>query len=70
MIKQTVVWTSALFQAFLFSAIYGATFFLPIYFQAINNVSAMLSGVYLLPTILPQILMAILSGVLSKFQGF
>lgn len=68
MIKQAVVWTSGLFQAFMFSGIYGPTFFLPIYFQAINNVTAMLSGVYLLPTILPQILIAGLSGVLCEFR--
>ncbi|KAI1416184.1 efflux pump [Hypoxylon sp. FL1857] len=70
MIKQTVVWASGLYQAFMISAVYGATFFLPIYFQAINNVTAMLSGVYLLPTILPQLLMAGLSGVLLQKIGF
>ncbi|KAI0148070.1 efflux pump [Hypoxylon sp. NC0597] len=70
MIKQTVVWASGLFQAFMISAVYGATFFLPIYFQAINNVTAMLSGVYLLPTILPQLLMSGLSGVLLQKMGF
>ncbi|KAI1077292.1 efflux pump [Whalleya microplaca] len=70
MIKQTVVWASGLYQAFMISAVYGATFFLPIYFQAINNATAMLSGVYLLPTILPQLLMAGLSGVLLQKMGF
>ncbi|KAI1384507.1 MFS general substrate transporter [Hypoxylon trugodes] len=66
----TVVWASALYQAFMISAVYGATFFLPIYFQAINNVTAMLSGVYLLPTIVPQLLMAGLSGVMLQKIGF
>ncbi|KAI1089139.1 efflux pump [Rostrohypoxylon terebratum] len=70
MIKQKVVWASGLFQAFMISAVYGATYFLPIYFQAINNVTAMLSGVYLLPTILPQLVMAGLSGVLLQKMGF
>ncbi|GAP82372.2 putative efflux pump [Rosellinia necatrix] len=70
MIKQRVVWASGLYQAILFSGIYGATFFLPIYFQAINNVTAILSGVYLLPTILPQILVAGVSGVLLQKIGF
>ncbi|XDG02463.1 hypothetical protein ABKA04_002078 [Annulohypoxylon sp. FPYF3050] len=69
MIKQKVVWASGLFQAFMLSAVYGATYFLPIYFQAINNVTAMLSGVYLLPTILPQLVMAGLSGVLYSSTG-
>lgn len=66
MISQTAVWSSGLYQAFMISAVYGATFFLPIYFQAVNNASAMLSGVYLLPTILPQLFAAGLSGVLCK----
>ncbi|KAI1800663.1 efflux pump [Daldinia bambusicola] len=70
MIKQRVVWASGLFQAFMISAVYGATFFLPIYFQAINNATAILSGVYLLPTILPQLLMASLSGVILQKTGF
>ncbi|KAI1463637.1 major facilitator superfamily domain-containing protein [Daldinia caldariorum] len=66
----TAVWASGLFQAFMLSAVYGATFFLPIYFQAINNAAAILSGVYLLPTILPQLLMASLSGVILQKTGF
>lgn len=66
MIKQKVVWASGLYQSFMISAVYGATFFLPIYFQAIENATAMLSGVYLLPTILPQLVAAVFSGVLCK----
>lgn len=44
----------------------GGIYFLPIYFQAINAASPMLSGVYLLPTILPQLVMAASSGLISK----
>ncbi|KAK9438051.1 efflux pump [Metarhizium brunneum] len=70
MIKQRVVWASGLYQSFMISAVYGATFFLPIYFQAIENATAMLSGVYLLPTILPQLFAAVFSGVLLQKIGF
>ncbi|KAF4633295.1 hypothetical protein G7Y89_g4835 [Cudoniella acicularis] len=70
MISRRTVWTSGLFQAFLMAAVYGATYFLPIYFQAINGVNAMLSGVYLLPTILPQLVMAGSSGVLLMKIGY
>ncbi|KAI0173703.1 efflux pump [Hypoxylon sp. FL1284] len=70
MLKRRVVWSSGLYQAFMISAVYGATFFLPIYFQAINNATAVLSGVYLLPTILPQLLFAGLSGVLLQKFGY
>jgi hypothetical protein len=68
MIKRREVWSSGLYQAFMIAAVYGSTFYLPIYFQAINNATAMLSGVYLLPTILPQLFAAGLSGVLRKFS--
>ncbi|KAF5120205.1 Efflux pump mlcE [Metarhizium anisopliae] len=70
MIKQRVVWASGLYQSFMISAVYGATFFLPIYFQAIENATPMLSGVYLLPTILPQLFAAVFSGVLLQKIGF
>ncbi|KAK2595089.1 hypothetical protein QQS21_007174 [Conoideocrella luteorostrata] len=66
MVKNKAVWSSALFQSFMFSAIYVATFFLPIYFQAISNKSPILSGVYLLPSILLQLLAASISGPLRK----
>lgn len=66
MVTRTAVWMSGLYQAFLMAAVYGAIYFLPVYFQAINNASPMLSGVYLLPTILPQLVMAASSGALSK----
>ena len=69
MVKQTAVWASGLYQAFMISAVYGATFFLPIYFQAINDATPMLSGVYLLPTILPQLFAAGASGVLCEFEA-
>ncbi|KAK4665413.1 hypothetical protein QC763_401570 [Podospora pseudopauciseta] len=70
MLARTAVWTSGLYQAFLMAAVYGAIFFLPIYFQAINNASPLLSGVYLLPTILPQLLMAASSGALIMAIGY
>lgn len=66
LISRTTIWTSGMYQAFLMSAVYGAIYYLPIYFQAINNASAMLSGVYLLPTILPQLVTAASSGALSE----
>lgn len=68
MLSRRTVWAAGVYQAFLMSAIYGATFFLPIYFQAINNDNAMLSGVYLLPTILPQLLVAGTSGFVCKLK--
>ncbi|RYP66871.1 hypothetical protein DL769_005903 [Monosporascus sp. CRB-8-3] len=70
MVARTAVWTSGLYQAFLMSAVYGAIYFLPIYFQAINNASPMQSGLYLLPTILPQLVVAASSGALIMAIGY
>jgi hypothetical protein len=67
MVAQRTVWASALYQAFLMAAVFGAVFFLPLYFQAIKNTNAMQSGLHLLPMILPQLLMAGASGLLGKF---
>lgn len=67
MIGQREVWSSGIYQSLVVSAMYGATFYLPIYFQAINQATAILSGVYLLPAILSQLVAAGLSGLLRKF---
>ncbi|PQE03128.1 efflux pump protein [Rutstroemia sp. NJR-2017a BBW] len=70
MVGRTTVWMSALYQAFIKANIFGVFFFLPIYFQAVKNTSAMLSGVYLLPTILPQLVLATASGAIIMKIGY
>jgi hypothetical protein len=65
MVGRTAVWTSGVYQGLLMSANYGGIYFLPVYFQAINNAGPMSSGVYLLPTILPQLVTAASSGFIS-----
>lgn len=68
LIRRTTVWAGSLYQAFLFAAILGVIYFLPIYFQAIKGVDALHSGVYLLPTILLQLLMAGMTGGICKLH--
>ncbi|KAK0712206.1 efflux pump [Apiosordaria backusii] len=70
MIRRRTVWTAATFNAFQMAAIYGALYYLPIYFQAIKDTSAILSGVYIMPTFLPQLLMAGLSGGILQKMGY
>lgn len=69
MVSRRAVWVSGIFQAFLMAALYGGVYLLPIYFQAVNNASPILSGTYLLPTIIPQLIMAASSGAISEFNG-
>lgn len=68
MIGKMEVWTSGVYQGFLMAAVYVGIYFLPIYFQAINDATPMMSGVYLLPTILPQLVMAGASGPISTLN--
>ncbi|GAB1316134.1 Efflux pump afoB [Madurella fahalii] len=70
MIKQRTVWSAALTQCFLLTTVYCASFFLPIYFQAVHGASPMMSGVYMLASILSQLLMAIVAGVLVERTGY
>ncbi|KAI0173481.1 MFS general substrate transporter [Hypoxylon sp. FL1284] len=56
------VLAAGLYYALLMSALYGAVYFLPIYFQAANGATAILSAVYLLPMILAQTFAAAAAG--------
>lgn len=66
MVRQRVVWSACLVMAFFFGALLTFTYYLPIYFQAVKGKSPALSGVYVLPGILTQIMMATVSGILGN----
>ncbi|KAK2777594.1 MFS multidrug transporter [Colletotrichum kahawae] len=69
MVKRRIVAISSLNYGLFMAVVFGGVFYLPIYFQAIKEKSAMLSGVYRMPNILPQILTTILTGVLVPKVG-
>ncbi|KFY29990.1 hypothetical protein V494_08341 [Pseudogymnoascus sp. VKM F-4513 (FW-928)] len=70
MVKKRIVWSSCLVLAFASASMFILTYYLPIYFQAVKGVSPSLSGVYLLPGILPQMVTAYMSGVLVGKTGY
>ncbi|KAI8624365.1 MFS general substrate transporter [Xylariaceae sp. FL1651] len=70
MVKQRVVWASTLQYITLISSIFVGTQYFPIYFQAVKGVGPVLSGVYLLPSILSQILFILSSGALIPKLGY
>ncbi|CZR65599.1 related to MFS multidrug transporter [Phialocephala subalpina] len=70
MLRKTVMWSSCLVNGFIFGCILTSSYYLPIYFQAVKGVSPSLSGVYVLPGILGQMLMAVVSGVLVGKLGY
>ncbi|KAJ0332546.1 hypothetical protein COL922a_011314 [Colletotrichum nupharicola] len=69
MVQRRIAAISSLNYGLFMAVVFGGVFYLPIYFQAIKEKSAMLSGVYLMPNILPQILTTILTGVLVPKVG-
>ncbi|KAH7384634.1 major facilitator superfamily domain-containing protein [Pyrenochaeta sp. MPI-SDFR-AT-0127] len=70
MIRRWNVLFSGIYVAFLTSAVYAGIYYLPLYFQAINGVSAIRSGIYLLPMIVSQLITAGLSGVAVSKIGY
>jgi len=70
MMKIRIVWCSCLIMLFFFGVQIVTAYYLAIYFQAVRGVTPTLSGVYLLPTILSQMLFAVISGVLVGRLGY
>lgn len=66
MLKIRSVWASCVFIFFFFAMIQIANFYLPVYFQAVKGATPMMSGVYLLPSILAQLFAAVSGGAASK----
>ena len=70
MLRKRIIACSCLAMLFFGGSMYILTFYLPIYFQAVRNATPAMSGVYLLPSVLSQILFAIVSGVLVGKLGY
>lgn len=64
--KQRVVWSSSMMFAMIFGITVPLLYYNPLYFQAVRGKSALVSGVDLLPTIIGQLVMAVLSGIMSE----
>jgi len=65
MMRRRVVWCSCLIAFFYFEEMLSFVYYLLIYFQAVKGVFSTLSGIYLLSSILSQILFLILSDFLD-----
>jgi hypothetical protein len=68
MMRKQIVWSASLSSSFLFGTVFCSTYFLPIYFQAVLGATPFQSGVYLLPSILTQLVFAVGSGLLGKLS--
>jgi len=66
MIRKRVVWCSCLVMASAVATTFCATYFLPVYFQAVVGASPIMSGIYMLPTVIAQLISASVVGVVGK----
>lgn len=66
MVRIKAVWSACLVQLFFFGMLQLASYYLPIYFQAVKGATPMLSGVYLLPSIISMLLGAVGSGAAGE----
>uniref|UniRef100_A0A0B7KJC0 Major facilitator superfamily (MFS) profile domain-containing protein n=1 Tax=Bionectria ochroleuca TaxID=29856 RepID=A0A0B7KJC0_BIOOC len=70
LIRQRNVLASSLYNACQTSALYAAIYYLPIWFQAVKGESPVKSGVFLLPLILFQLVLAGASGGVVQKVGY
>ncbi|KAI1642322.1 putative MFS multidrug transporter [Daldinia loculata] len=70
MIRKQTVWTSSLSYGLLMSQLFCLSYYLPVYFQGVKGATPLLSGVYLLPSILGQLFTSVLSGWLVGRVGY
>ncbi|KAL2215069.1 major facilitator superfamily [Thermoascus aurantiacus ATCC 26904] len=69
MVRRRAVWSACLVQLF-FGMNNLAAYYLPIYFQAVKGATPMLSGVYMLPSIISQLFGAVVSGAAVGKLGY
>nr|QNC49733.1 Hfaza1C [Hypoxylon fragiforme] len=62
MMRRRIVWAGCVCGLFMGGTIFVTAYYLPIYFQAILGVSPFMSGVYILPNILCQMVFGIVAG--------
>ncbi|KAI4719068.1 MFS general substrate transporter [Aureobasidium sp. EXF-10727] len=70
MVRRRIFWSSCLTVFFTFASMLIVNFFLPNYFQAVRGASPTMSGVDMLPSIISQMIFAIVSGVLVRKVGY
>jgi len=68
--RNRIVWASCTMWLFLCGTIFIHGYYLPIYFQTVRGASPLMSGVYVLPNILPQMLFAMICGKSIEYAGY
>ncbi|OTA56069.1 MFS general substrate transporter [Hypoxylon sp. EC38] len=68
--RKRVIWCGFLVYSFLMAALSNLSYYIPIYFQSVLNATAILSGVYMLPNIVAQVITCVSSGILVEKLGY
>ena len=66
LVKVRAVWAGSLTHWFLMSNVFCASYFLPVYFQAVHGANPMMSGVNVLASILSQLVVVPPTGKIGK----
>jgi hypothetical protein len=67
MMKKKITFTSCITMFFLTANLITTSYYMAIYFQAVRGVSPLLAGVYILPSILSQMFIAVTVGILRLY---
>ncbi|KAK0642638.1 Efflux pump mlcE [Lasiodiplodia hormozganensis] len=70
LLRQRTVWASCAFGTCLVCCVSIATNWLPTYFQAVKGEGPTMSGVYLLPSIISQLIFVVISGAGTARLGY
>lgn len=70
MLRSRVICAAAMTQFFSLGSTLVADFYLAIFFQAIQNDSALMSGVHMLPTTLGMVLFTVVTGAMTQVTGY
>lgn len=70
MLRVRAVWASCVANMFFYGTMLIFSYYIPIYFQSVKGVSPALSGVYMLPAIISQMIASVVCGVLGKHPPF
>lgn len=68
--SQRTVWACSLYVFFLFGSFIALLYYLPLWLQAIQEASAVQSGIDILPTILSTVISALVGGALISWIGY
>ncbi|KAI9148201.1 Efflux pump mlcE [Paramyrothecium foliicola] len=70
LLRRRIVWCSCLTMICFIGCNYTTSYYFPIYFQAVRGASAMQSGVGLLPQIITNMIVTIMTGILVGRVGY